>query len=122
MNYRPRLHSIANDHQRAALVRAAAMKGVEQARGDFYYGMLMEGQDEESIAIFADEAWDMFSRHTEFDYPQFARKLYVQAYRSAYSKHVQALASGHSLTTAELFAAVEAEIGLTPPDSASVSD
>jgi hypothetical protein len=114
-SHRPHTHSIASDHQRAALVRAAVGKGVEQARGDFYYGLLSEGLDDESVALFAGEEWQRLARHMIFDYPQFARKLYLHAYQLAYRMHLSALVTGHSLSTQDLVAAVEAEIGLTPP-------
>lgn len=114
-------HSIADDHHRSALIRAAVQKGVEQARGDFYYALLTEGLDDESVALFAREAWEALARHMTFDYPQFAQKLYIQAYQSAYRAHLHALASGQHRTTAELVADIEAEIGLTPPPSASAS-
>jgi aminopeptidase N len=121
MNRDQHTHSIANDHHRAALIHMAAQKGVEQARGDFHFALMSEGLDDETIALFAHDAWEALTRRMVFDYPQFAQKLYLHAYRSAYRAHLNALASAEYHTTAELVAAIEAEIGLTPPAGATPS-
>jgi hypothetical protein len=113
MNAGKHLHHIADDHQRGVLVRIAVDKGVEQARGDFFHALLVEGLDDETLMLFAGEAWDSFSRLVEFDYPQFAQTLFLQAYRSAYHAHLLQLASGKHANTHDLVAAIEAEIGLT---------
>jgi len=115
-HHRQHTHSIASDPQRAALVRAAAAKGVEQARGDFSFALLSEGLDDESVTLCAREAWEALARHMVFDYPQFAQKLYLHAYRQAYRRHLQVLVGGgRHLSMHELVAEIEAEIGLTPP-------
>lgn len=115
MNRHLHTHSIANDQHRAALVRMAVQKGVERARGDFHFALMSEGLDDETIALFAHDAWEALAQRMVFDYPQFAQKLYMQAYRSAYRAHLNALANGDYHTTAELVAAIETEIGLTSP-------
>jgi hypothetical protein len=108
------LHHIADDRQRAALIRLAVHKGVDQARGDFFHVLLMEGLDDGSLALFAREEWDVFTRHVAFDYPRYAQTLFLQAYRSAYRAHLSGLAHGRPASTSELVAAIEEEIGLGP--------
>jgi len=106
------LHHIASDHQRAALIRLAVHKGVEQARGDFFHVLLVEGLDDESLLLFAREEWEVFARQVTFDYPRFAEALFVSAYRTAYRNHLSRLASGQPPSTYELVAAAEEAIGL----------
>lgn len=108
------LHHIADDHQRAAVIRLAVHKGVDQARGDFFHALLVEGLDDESLLLFAHEEWEAFARHVAFDYPGYAQTLFFQAYRSAYRAHLSRLASGGSASARELVAAIEEEIGLSP--------
>lgn len=107
------LHSIADNRQRAALLRAAISKGQEQARGDFFYALLTEGLDDESLTLFAREACDAYFRQIEFDYPQFAQSLFLRAYRLAYHARLRDLADGQHQSADELLAAVEAEAGLS---------
>jgi len=106
------LHHIADDHQRAALIRLAVHKAVDQARGDFFHVLLVEGLDDDSLTLFAREEWDSFARHVTFDYPRYAQTLFFRAYRSAYRAHLSRLANGETASTSELVAAIEEEIGL----------
>jgi hypothetical protein len=112
MHPTPRLRSVADDHQRRDLIRWAIAKGREQARGDFLYGLAMDGLDDESIALFAEEAWRLYGRQVEFDYPRFAHSLCLRGYRAAYRTCVRDLADGKHHSTEELVTAVEAEAGL----------
>jgi hypothetical protein len=107
-----RFHSIADDHQRAALLRSAISKGQEQARGDFIYALLTDGLDDESLTLFAREAYDTRFHQIEFDYPQFAQSLFLGAYRLAYRARLRDLANGQHHSADELVALVEAEAGL----------
>lgn len=106
-------HSIASDAQRSALVRVAVSKGMEQARGDFFHALLVEGLDDESLALFARDEWERLSLHIQFDYPQFAQALFLRAYQSAYRAHLVHLANGTHESPHDLTRAVETEIGLT---------
>ena len=51
MHVDKRLHHIADDYQRGALVRIAVDKGMEQARGDFVYATLVEGLDDADLQL-----------------------------------------------------------------------
>src|SRR5215469_8144296 len=113
MNVRKRLHHIADDHQRGALVRIAVDKGMEQARGDFMYAMLAEGLEDEGPTLVAREAWEAFSRHVEFDYSQYARTLFLRGFQVGYRTHLLNLAAGGHESAHDLAAAIEAELGLT---------
>jgi hypothetical protein len=113
MNARVSFHSVASDHQRGALVRMAASKGLQQAHGDFFHALFTEGVDDASLSYWADDAWETYARHIEFDYPRFAQALFLQAYRLAYRAHLLDLATGRHQSMTEIVAAIEAEIGLT---------
>jgi hypothetical protein len=113
MNVGKRLHHIADDHQRGALVRIAIDKGMEQARGDFMYAMLADGLDDESLMVVACDAWDAFSRHVEFDYPRYAWTLYLRGFQSGYRTHLLNLAAGRHESAHDLVATIEAELGLS---------
>ncbi len=105
-------HSVADDRQRVALIRTAISKGQEQARGDFFYALLPEGLDDDSLMLFAREACDGHLRLIDYDYPQFAQTLFLRAYRAAYRVRVLDLANGQYHNPDELVAVVEAEVGL----------
>jgi hypothetical protein len=113
MNASKHLHHIADDHQRGALVRIAVDKGMQQARGDFFYALLVEGLDDESLTMMAREAWDAISRYVEFDYPQFAQTLYLHGFRLGYRTHLRNLAAGKHESAHNLVAILEAEMGLS---------
>ena len=106
-------HSIASDFQRRALVRFAVAKGMEQARGDFFHALLVEGLDDESLSFFARAEWEAFSQRIQFDYPHFALALFLRAYQSAYRAHLLHLANGTHESPYDLIKAIEAETGLT---------
>jgi hypothetical protein len=112
-----RLYHIASDAQRGALVRYAMQKAANLARESFYHGLIMEAPDDEVLGVFARDAWETFSADVDFDYPRYARTLFLRAYAFAYSAYVRELpADGHP-SLAELAEAFEAQQGLTPGQS-----
>jgi hypothetical protein len=113
MNAGKHLHHIADDHQRGALVRIAIDKGMEQACGDFFYALLVEGLGDLGLSMVAGEAWDVYSRHVEFDYPRFAQTLFLRGFRLGYRTHLRNLADGKHQSAHELVAVLEADMGLS---------
>lgn len=105
-------HHIADDHSRALLMQYAIRKGMEQARGDFYYGLLADGLDDAGLTLCAREVWSAYHRRVTFDYPQFAEMLFLHAYRTAYRQHLQDVASGRHTDPAVLARSVEVALGL----------
>src|SRR5262245_2632187 len=110
MHMRRYFHSIADDHKRGALLWAAVNAAREQARGDFFHALLIEGVDDESLTCLANDAWATYARHIEFDYPQFAQGLFLRAYQSAYRAYLLEGVSGQHRSASGLVAAIEAEI------------
>jgi hypothetical protein len=106
------IRHIADDLQRGALMRAAVQKAAELARGDFYHGLMVEGLDDESLALVARADWETFSTFVQFDYSQFAQALFLQAYQTAYHAHLRDLVDGRQPPIADLAAVIEAEIDL----------
>ncbi len=113
---------IADDVQRNALIRSAMQKAVDLAREGFYHALMVEGLDDETLALFAQEGWERFNALLEFDYPQYARTLYISAYLAAYRATVDELPHGRHPNTADLAAAFEAELGLIPERTESSRD
>jgi hypothetical protein len=106
-------HHIADDHSRGLLVQHAIRRGIEQARGDFYHALLVDGLDDEGLNLVADEAWNVYHRQVEFDYPQYAETLYVYAFRVAYRRHLENVAQGEPTDPVALARAIEVDLGLT---------
>jgi hypothetical protein len=107
------LHHIADDRQRDALMHYAVHKGIEQARGDFMFGMAVDDSEAEHLTLMAHDAWETFCRHVEFDYPQYARTLFLHGFRSGYRTHLLNLAASRHASAHELVAAVETQMGLS---------
>lgn len=108
-------HHIADDSHRGRLVQHAIRKGMEQARGDFYYALLADGLDDEGLTLCAGEAWSVYHRQIMFDYPQFAETLFLHAYRTAYRRHLQDVASGRYTDPVALARAIDLDFGLAEP-------
>ncbi len=108
-------HHVADDQHRAQLVAHAIRKGIEQARGDFFYAMLADGLDDEGLSLCAHEAWNAYRRQVTFDYPQFAETLFLHAYKSAYRRHLRDVAHGVHTDAQELARAVEIAFGMVEP-------
>ncbi|HEX6799409.1 MAG TPA: hypothetical protein VF116_17000 [Ktedonobacterales bacterium] len=100
-------HHIADDSHRSLLVRHAVLKGIEQARGDFFFALLADGLDDEGVALCAREAWNVYHRQVTFDYPQFAETLYLHAYRAAYRRHLEDVTSGRHTDVLALARTIE---------------
>jgi hypothetical protein len=107
------LHHIADNHQRGALMGRAIDKGMEQARGDFFYALLVEGLDDQGLSMVAGEAWKAYSRHVEFDYPRFAQTLFLRGFKLGYRTHLRNVADGRHESAHELVAVLEADMGLS---------
>lgn len=113
-------HSIADDYHQRLIVHRAVTQAREQARSAFLFGMDADGLDAEGVSILADEAWRIYQARITFDYPLYARTLFLHAYRTAYRVYIQGLAHGHAvdatLLTSDILAANERH---HPPASAS---
>lgn len=105
-------HHVADDQQRGLMVQHAARKGIEQARGDFFYAMLADGLDDEGLSLCAHEAWSAYHRRVTFDYPHFAESLFLHAYRAAYRRHLDEVASGRHTDPVALARTIEIALGL----------
>lgn len=105
-------HHIADDYQRGLLVQHAVRKGIEQARGDFFFALLADGLDDEGVALCAREAWNAYHRQVTLDYPQFAETLYLHAYRAAYRRHLEDVTSGRHTDAPALARTIEIALGL----------
>lgn len=108
-------HHIADDSHRGRLMQHAIRKGIEQARGDFFYALLTDGLDNEGVALCAREAWNAYHRQIMFDYPHFAEKLFLHAYRAAYRRHLQDVASGRHTDPVAMARAIDLDFGLAEP-------
>jgi hypothetical protein len=113
MNAGRHVHHIADDCQRGALVHMAVHKGMEQARSDFMYGLAVDDSDAGYVTLMAHEAWEAFSRPVEFDYPQYARTLFLRAFQSGYQTHLKNMAAGKHESAQELVAVIETQLGLS---------
>lgn len=109
--YRAYCH-IADDYHRNLLVQHAIRKGIEQARGDFFYALLADGLDDAGVDLCAREAWNAYQRQVTFDYPHFAETLFVHAYRAAYRRHVEDVARGQQTDPLALARSIEVGFGL----------
>jgi hypothetical protein len=107
------LHQIADDHQRGALVKMAVHTAMEQARSDFMFGLAVDDSDSGYVTLMAHEAWEAFSSHVEFDYPQYARTLFLHGYQSGYRTHLANVAAGRYESAQDLVAAIEMQLGLS---------
>lgn len=105
-------HHVADDHHRSLLVLHAVRKGIEQARGDFFYALLADGLDDESLGIFARDAWNAYHQRVTFDYPQFAETLFLHAYQTAYRRHLEEVTHGRSTDPVALALTIEIALGL----------
>lgn len=112
MQRHPVFHHIADDHHRNLLVQHAIRKGIEQARGDFFYALVPDGVDDETLGHFGRDAWAAFHRQVTFDYPQFAETLYLHAYRTAYRRHLDDVAHGRHTDPVALARTIEIALGL----------
>jgi hypothetical protein len=108
-----RVFHIADDVQRNALIRSAMQKAVHLAKESFYHALMVDALDDATLALFAQEGWERLGAALEFDYPQYARTLYVSAYLAAYRAAIHDLPHDQYPNTAELAAAFEAEQGFT---------
>jgi hypothetical protein len=107
-----RIHSIADDHQRRALLWQACRKAMDLADEDFYHAMTTTGLDDESLRTFARAAFGAYTATIVFDYPGYADSLFLKAYMLAYRDHLRALMNGSRLSPAAVLNEVEAGLGL----------
>lgn len=105
-------HHIADDYHRGLLVEYAIRKGIEQARGDFFYALLADGLDDAGVDLCGREAWNAYQRQVTFDYPHFAETLFVHAFRAAYRQHLEDVARGQHTDSVALARAIEVSFGL----------
>ena len=105
-----RVRHVADDYQRLALIRAATERAAQLADEDFYHAQSIEGMPEADLDAFASHALTVFSGIEEFDYQQYARTLYLRAYKAAYRTHLRDLASGIRRGPGELADVVMSEI------------
>ncbi|HEV7129911.1 MAG TPA: hypothetical protein VGN32_20930 [Ktedonobacterales bacterium] len=112
-----RVRHIADDYQRSALVRVAVQRAVELADEDFYHAQTVHGMADADLDMFAQHGLGMFSAIAEFDYQQFARDLYLRAYKAAYRAHLRDLVDGIRRAAGELVDAIERETRLSTPDA-----
>lgn len=103
---------IADDYHRNLLVQHAIRKGIEQARGDFFYALLADGLDDAGLDLCAHEVWAAYHRQVTFDYPQFAETLFIHAYRAAYRRHLEDVARGQHTDPLALARTIEVGFGL----------
>jgi hypothetical protein len=108
-----RIHSIADDYQRRALLWQACRKAMDLADEDFYHAMTTTGLDDESLRTFARAAFGAYTATIVFDYPGYADSLFLKAYTLAYRDHLRALMNGARCSMAATLAEVEAGIGFT---------
>lgn len=102
-----RIHSIANDQHRRALLWYAARRAVELAEEDFYHAMAVEGLDDESLAVFGRQAYERYIDGYAFDYPHFAEDRFLKVYAQVYRERLHDLVQGVHRSLSELFALVE---------------
>lgn len=102
-----RIHSIADDQQRRALLWYAARRAVELAEEDFYHAMAVEGLDDESLNVFGRQAYENYTNGYSFDYPHYAEGRFVRVYAQVYRERLHDLVNGVHRSTSELFAVVE---------------
>jgi hypothetical protein len=114
-HHRPAYQHIADDHHRRLLILHAVRKGIDQARGDFYHALLVDGLDDESLDLFAREVWEAYQRQVTFDYPQFAETLFLRAYRTSYRRHLEDVASGRHTDPQAVAQTIETVFGLGEP-------
>jgi hypothetical protein len=111
------LYFIADDLQRRAMIQSAMAKAIELARDSFFHGLMIDALDDLDLQVFSDDAWKAYDRIIEFDYPTYAKTLFLQAYRMAYRVYQRDLPHGIQPSAASLAEAFEAEIGLAPSAS-----
>jgi hypothetical protein len=106
------VHSVASDFQRTAMLQFAMRKASELAREAFYHGLGTLEMGDEDLALFAEEEWRRYTRAIEFDYPSYARTLFVDAHRMAYRAYSGALPHDVHPNLQILIAEFETEMGL----------
>lgn len=106
-----RIRSIADDGQRKALLWFAARRAVDLAEEDFYHALTVDGLDDESLAVFARQAYDQYNAGYSFDYPRYAESTFLKAFALVYRSHLRDLANGARRSIAELTAEAESRIG-----------
>lgn len=89
-----KFYSVASDFQRGAMIQVAIERAGEIARESFYHGLMVSDLGEAELALFADDAWERFSKTVTFDYPDYAHDLFLRAYRMAYQAYVDDLPRG----------------------------
>lgn len=100
-----RVRSIADGQQRQSLLWYAARWAVELAEEDFYHAMATEGMDDESLAVFARQAYEKYNAGFTYDYPQYAEALFLKAYALVYRERLADLVNGVHRSVVELVAA-----------------
>jgi hypothetical protein len=103
-------YSIASDFQRGAIIQFAMRRAGEIARESFYHGLLVGDLGEAEVVLFAEDAWERFSRTVTFDYPDYAHDLFLRAYRMAYQAHADDLPRGIHPNTYVLAELLEEQI------------
>jgi hypothetical protein len=114
-------HSIASDYLRGAMLQFAMRKAADLAGESFYHGLGIESLGGDDVLVFAEDSWRKYSLSIDFDYPQYAQKLFLRAFQSAYLAYMRELPNGLHPSLPDLVAAFEAQVGLqdTPPSTAS---
>lgn len=103
-------HSIASDFQRGAMIQVAMRRAGEIARESFYNGLMAGDLGDAEIDLFAEDAWERFSRTVMFDYPDYAHVLFLRAYRMGYRAYSDDLPQGIHPNTFVLAELLEEEI------------
>ncbi len=103
-------YSIASDFQRGAIIQVAMQRAGEIARESFYHGLMVGDLGEAELALFAEAAWKRFSLTVTFDYPDYARDLFLRAYHMAYRANADDLPRGIHPNTYVLAELLEEEI------------
>ena len=103
-------YSIASDFQRGAMIQVAMRRAGEIARASFYHGLMVGDLGDAELALFADDAWERFSKSVTFDYPNYAHDVFLRAYRMAYRAYADDLPQGIHPNTYVLAELLEEEI------------
>jgi hypothetical protein len=103
-------YSIASDFQRGAMIQVAMQRAGEIARESFYHGLLVGDLGEAELALFAEDAWERFSKTVTFDYPGYAHDLFHRAYRMSYQAYADDLPQGIRPNTYVLAELLEEEV------------
>lgn len=106
------LHSVASDYLRGAMLQFAMRKAADLAGESFYHGLGLDSLGSDDLLIFAEDAWRKYSLSIDFDYPQYAHKLFLRAFQAAYLVYMRELPNGVHPSLPDLVVAFEAEVGL----------